>query len=306
MPDKKKPKKNGKLHKNAAEAEALTAAPPKPAKPLLTPTRPFRLNLALPAQKPVRSYRNNLAVAAAPDVRAMADVVAGPHVRKNQADLSAEEQNRFIAGIDALIQSAFYGQLVSIHSDMSHRMHSMDGPVGTQRFLPWHRIYLFQLETELQKLHPEITIPYWDWTVDQQIPPWFAHFLPTVQVDGQTIHVTRQPGALQPTLPSPASIDFIMGRPTYTDFTTRLEGTPFGAHNMVHMWVGGTMSMIPTAPADPIFWLHHANVDRLWSLWQPDHSDQQPDLQGEDAILDPWSNTEPDTRSISTLGYSYA
>lgn len=30
----------------------------------------------------------------------------------------------------------------------------------------------------------------------------------------------------------------------------------------------GTMDSIPCSPYDPIFWLNHANVDRLWALWQ--------------------------------------
>ncbi|MEM6452141.1 MAG: tyrosinase family protein [Cyanobacteria bacterium P01_D01_bin.105] len=30
----------------------------------------------------------------------------------------------------------------------------------------------------------------------------------------------------------------------------------------------GTMDSIPCSPYDPIFWLHHANVDRLWAQWQ--------------------------------------
>ncbi len=30
----------------------------------------------------------------------------------------------------------------------------------------------------------------------------------------------------------------------------------------------GTMDSIPSSPYDPIFWLHHANVDRLWAQWQ--------------------------------------
>jgi hypothetical protein len=46
-----------------------------------------------------------------------------------------------------------------------------------------------------------------------------------------------------------------------------------GMHNNVHIWTGG--SMVPgTAPNDPIFFLHHCNVDRLWALWQFRHPGQ--------------------------------
>jgi tyrosinase len=38
-------------------------------------------------------------------------------------------------------------------------------------------------------------------------------------------------------------------------------------HNTVHNLIGGDMSA-GTSPNDPLFWLHHANVDRLWSVWQ--------------------------------------
>jgi tyrosinase len=46
-----------------------------------------------------------------------------------------------------------------------------------------------------------------------------------------------------------------------------LEQTP---HNLVHSLVGGRgglMNGLNTAPLDPIFWLHHANIDRLWEVW---------------------------------------
>jgi tyrosinase len=43
-------------------------------------------------------------------------------------------------------------------------------------------------------------------------------------------------------------------------------------HNAIHMDVGGQqtlgwMTNPDTAGLDPIFWLHHANIDRLWTVW---------------------------------------
>ncbi len=42
-----------------------------------------------------------------------------------------------------------------------------------------------------------------------------------------------------------------------------------GPHNNIHNAVGGGPGFMSEllAPIDPIFWLHHANVDRLWDLW---------------------------------------
>ncbi len=52
--------------------------------------------------------------------------------------------------------------------------------------------------------------------------------------------------------------------------TGRLEQTP---HNDVHVAIGGLMGDPDTAAEDPIFWLHHANIDRLWWRWQRHHTD---------------------------------
>lgn len=38
-------------------------------------------------------------------------------------------------------------------------------------------------------------------------------------------------------------------------------------HNVVHRWVAGTMVQA-TSPNDPVFYLNHCMVDRLWARWQ--------------------------------------
>jgi len=43
-----------------------------------------------------------------------------------------------------------------------------------------------------------------------------------------------------------------------------LEFTP---HNIVHSLIGGWMGDPNMAALDPIFWLHHCNIDRLWEVW---------------------------------------
>ena len=49
-------------------------------------------------------------------------------------------------------------------------------------------------------------------------------------------------------------------------FSPSLEGP----HGNVHVLVGGpggNMSLVSRAARDPIFWLHHGNIDRLWDRW---------------------------------------
>ena len=80
-------------------------------------------------------------------------VKEGKVQRKNEANMSDTEKRTFIDGITAfnnLPVSPYYNgnyrQTVTIH-EKPHRMHSMDGSVGTQRFLVWHRVYLTRLES---------------------------------------------------------------------------------------------------------------------------------------------------------------
>ena len=53
-------------------------------------------------------------------------------------------------------------------------------------------------------------------------------------------------------------LDIISRQTTFADFAPSLEGRP---HAVVHWFVGGLMSN-RRSPADPLFWLHHASVDR--------------------------------------------
>jgi tyrosinase len=81
------------------------------------------------------------------------------------------------------------------------------------------------------------------------------------------------------TLPDPSQVtNAISAYPRYdvspwsssvSRFRNRLEGWSGGPrlHNLVHRWVGGDM-LAGTSPNDPVFWLNHANVDRLWWRWQ--------------------------------------
>ena len=222
-----------------------------------------------------------------------------PYQRKDQAALTVTEQQRFLCAFNVLISNGTFGPLVDIHGDPAHLPHT------TQRFLPWHRIYLLKLEQALRAIHPDVSLPYWDWTQagEQQIPPWLVGVTPTVVTPTQTIPVTRFPQTSADLATIASNTPTALAQTDFTNFTSLLQGI----HNGVHVWVGGSMGSVPTAPADPIFWMHHCNIDRLWWQWQktPGNAGKNPILTGAGAVMDPWPNTEADTRDIIALGYTY-
>lgn len=62
------------------------------------------------------------------------------------------------------------------------------------------------------------------------------------------------------------------GTGTDISFRNTLEGWigPRQIHNAVHRWVDGSMQP-GTSPNDPVFFLHHCNIDRLWAVWEQKH-----------------------------------
>lgn len=214
--------------------------------------------------------------------------------RRNQRSLTVDQQNRFLNAFTQINAVNALGPLVDIHSNAIHQMHS------NPRFLPWHRIYLLRMEELLQMIDPTVCIPYWKSSEDQSFPAWLLGFTPTVNLMGGPHTVTRNIGAFA-TLPTTADVATVMANGTFNPFASALEGI----HNSGHVWVGGSMGGILTAPTDPVFWMHHAEIDRIWAEWQVVNPGQNPNLVGAAAIMDPWTENEQDTRDITALGYTY-
>jgi tyrosinase len=98
---------------------------------------------------------------------------------------------------------------------------------------------------------------------------------------------------------------------SFIDFQLALEDV----HDFIHGWTGGLnpatssdggdMGNVGTAAYDPIFWAHHAMIDRIWYLWQLRHGVQTipPDYLGKP--LAPFSMTVEAVLDINRLGYEY-
>lgn len=227
-----------------------------------------------------------------------------------------------------------------VHNDAAGILGNLQvGPL----FLPWHRAYLYFFELALQDAGRDttVTLPWWDWTTDpalrSEIPGAYAMQsvdgqpnplyqgpiidIPESQWEGarETLATAtgitpgplpavtfRQPGALPaapPRLPTQQEVNDALSAPSYVDFSQRIEQI----HNGVHVWVGGTMSEIPVAAYDPLFYAHHTMIDRLWWLWQLQHPGASPPARYLNAPLPPFpSLTVGGTGNINDLGYEYA
>jgi tyrosinase len=185
-------------------------------------------------------------------------------------------------------------------------------------FLPWHRAYLYYFELALQRQVPGVSLVWWDWTVDREIPPAFAEpqvdgadnplYEAPIRVEnaqpGWPTETSRNPGsfAQQPELPQPAAYQHAMDATNFNDFNSLITQV----HDEVHMWVMGTMSDPSWAAYDPLFWAHHTMVDRAWALWQIKHPGATPPSNQLASKLQPKGMTVSETLDINQLGYDYA
>jgi hypothetical protein len=150
-------------------------------------------------------------------------------------------------------------------------IHSRNGEHNNGLFLPWHRLQLLHLERIIAGLtgHSSFAMPYWDAQEHLTLPSWIT--------DEDALLYERQRARGVDVLDFNASRwarSPYMSRLTSDDFETFAGKLPTGAgmvegygHNYIHELVGGLMKRLTTAASDPIFWLHHCNVDRVWATW---------------------------------------
>ena len=142
-------------------------------------------------------------------------------------------------------------------------------------FLPWHRLMLSEFEGVIREvLHDEdFTLPYWNPVTgnpaDLVVPAIFRQ-------PGTTLYNgTRWPwvngGEPIDTLwKGWLSLDclnekFYIDSPTGSfGFNPRLDQNP---HFFTHIALGGDMADFATVGGDPMFYLHHCNLDRIWESW---------------------------------------
>ncbi|MGK5631858.1 tyrosinase MelC2 [Streptomyces sp. URMC 123] len=269
-------------------------------------------------------------------------------VRKNQALLTAEEKRAFVGALVELKRSGRYDAFVTTHNGFIMSDTDSGDRVGhrSPSFLPWHRRFLIQFERELQTVNASVTLPYWDWTVDRSPTSslWAPDFLGgtgrsrdgrvtdgafafsggnwpiTVRVDGRDF-LRRSLGTGVRELPTRAELDSVMAMSTYDappwnsasdGFRNHMEGwRGANLHNRVHVWVGGQMAT-GVSPNDPVFWLHHCFIDKLWAEWQRRHPGSgylptggTPNVVDLREPMRPWNDVTPADMLDHTPHYTY-
>jgi Common central domain of tyrosinase len=234
----------------------------------------------------------------------------GDGIRRNIATVSQEERDRFLAALLAL-QQKLYPDNVSYWFKQD-QIHANTHVHFCPAFLPWHRELVNRLEGLLQEVDPQLSLHYWDFTQDPRNAPdgqggfvnLFSPVLPfmgnaqgdmgepflsagfyggpgpyrddpggnpsdppqsitrQVGVNGPLISVADQTTALQ-------ALDFVA-------FDNEMEGSGVNVHAQAHNYIGGTLLDPHTSFRDPVAYLLHSNIDRLFAMWQrtPGHPER--------------------------------
>jgi tyrosinase len=218
--------------------------------------------------------------------------VNAQHIRKNYLEMTASEYTDFNAalqllwngGSTAVNNHAWFANTHNTH--FFTNIHSNFPGVG-ENFTSFHRFFLLHWELLLKNTNASyayLSVPYWDWRTD---PPksqtsgvssalnptfWEYSFLPIANFSTWTGLSRGIPYGNGSALPSLASYNTSLGKtifigpttPPTNNFSQDLETNN---HGIAHVWVGGVMGG-GSSPLDPVFFLHHAMVDKIWQDWE--------------------------------------
>ncbi|MCJ1241386.1 hypothetical protein MMC14_009391 [Varicellaria rhodocarpa] len=252
---------------------------------------------ALPRSKPLSSHTE----AATPHN----SKCTTPSIRKEWRSLTKAEKHSYFNAIHCLrdLPSAIHRN--HSHYDDFPYVHMHFGNIthDTAGFLPWHRYFVLVYERSLrEKCGFAGHVPYWDWSLDWanfKDSPVFdpvdgfggdgGSDAPKSVGEGRCVvdgpfaslqllysNMRLRPHCLSRGFPSekelrrwtaglrPEVVEQVLTIEVYSDLFLALENGP---HLSIPYSIRGDFYRF-TAPNDPIFFLHHSQLDRLWSRWQ--------------------------------------
>ncbi len=228
--------------------------------------------------------------------------------RKDQSKLSNADWQALINAVNRLhgvgAARPAYRDFVNLHTQamttargMTWEVHTMPGMMVGRNFLAWHRRYVRSFERRLQQAAPGVTVPCWDWTKNRAIP---AALSDPALLASWSVERGQFEETLLPTRPL---VNQVLALTPFTPFQSNLEAI----HGNVHNAVGGDMGTAHS-PSDPLFFLHQANIDRLWAKWEQTSKAADPpnassSLKPRGTII---SGKVSAVLDIGQLGYGYA
>lgn len=249
------------------------------------------------------------------------------HYRKNINCLSANQLHDFREALAEMYtlpatDGHSFEKIAGLHGSPapSYCIHGYPG------FLTWHRAYLDVYEEALRCVNSDISLPFWNWSSGPTTGvPSACREATYVNRSGDTVDNPLYAGPIPASLGGGmtsrrANIDTTSFDDLATsaqDALTEVSFSSFqpslnGPHGGVHVRVGGNMSSVALAGFDPIFYLHHANVDRLWAIWQNSHPAALP-VNEANLELEPFNQPYStnwrlgsEVETTDMLGYRYA
>ncbi|MEM8568153.1 MAG: tyrosinase family protein [Bacteroidota bacterium] len=175
-------------------------------------------------------------------------------------------------------------------------------------FHPWHRAYLIHLERELQTVDPRVTIPYWKFDekaevvftekfigktektkvsedapfedrLNENMRPKFDQSNPMYSYKDHTAwgplrraYFDKDPAQAKPLDRILDQSQIICDPDNTKQFLKWFDWEERGSHNGGHVAFTGHVVDAGRDPVDPLFFMLHSNVDRLWAMWQHEYS----------------------------------
>ena len=177
-------------------------------------------------------------------------------------------------------------------------IHRSNCPHSAAYFLAWHRGYLYHFEKKIQEIsgNSNFRLPYWDYYADANMPREFTNSGSSnpLYVAGRSNTNVRAALSLH----SFEDIYVNFPRGQRDAFEPEIESLP---HNQVHNIIGRPWMLSLNSPRDPIFWVHHANIDRLWSAWVAAGNGRNMPAK----TANYWSGSLPDRRAYSGVNFKY-
>lgn len=200
-------------------------------------------------------------------------------------------------------------------------------------FLPWHRAYLLSYERMIRSVtgNSSFALPYWNWAANRTVPQAFKDADHGGQTNPLYVSTRSNNYSIPDIYSGPTVMNSIYGQTSFELFGSSrpagqnntnatwikspgtqgtLEQTP---HNNIHVNLGGFMPNY-NSPRDPIFLMHHGNIDRIWWSWNCRGGDNTTDplwrnMSFTDNYYNPdgsWATYQPSgLQSVAALGYSY-